>query len=181
MPPHHPAGARNYASTWHTPVSIRVLVLNGPNLNRLGTREPSVYGTGTLNDIEADLRLVGQELSVDVDFFQSSQEGLLVDRIHHAVDEGVDGFLVNLGAYTHTSIALRDAFLSAARPFVEVHISNIYRRESFRHTSLISDIAAGVLIGFGPFGYQMGLRGLVLKIRSAGDSVKRDPSGAAGR
>ncbi|MHB1285647.1 MAG: type II 3-dehydroquinate dehydratase [Leptospirales bacterium] len=162
-------------------MSIRVLVLNGPNLNRLGTREPSVYGTGTLRDIEDDLSILGQELAISIDFFQSSQEGLLVDRIHQAVDDGVDGFLVNLGAYTHTSIALRDAFLSAARPFVEVHISNVYRRESFRHTSLISDIAAGVLIGFGPFGYQMGLRGLVLKIRSAGDSVKRDLPGIPSR
>lgn len=163
-------------------MSIRILVMNGPNLNRLGNREPSVYGTGTLSDIESDLLHLGKELSIEMEFFQSSHEGILVDRIHQAVDEGVDGFLVNLGAYTHTSIALRDAFLSAARPFVEIHISNIYRRETFRHTSLISDIAAGVLVGFGPFGYQMGLRGLALKIRSAGgDYSRRDAPGATGR
>ncbi|MHB8421759.1 MAG: type II 3-dehydroquinate dehydratase [Leptospirales bacterium] len=163
-------------------MSIHVLVMNGPNLNRLGIREPSLYGTGTLDDIESELLHLGRELSIDLQFFQSSQEGVLVDRIHQAVDEGVDGFLVNLGAYTHTSIALRDAFLSAARPFVEVHISNVFRRETFRHTSLISDIAAGVLVGFGPFGYQMGLRGLEMKIRSAGgDYSKRDTPGTPGR
>ncbi len=156
-------------------MKVRVLVLNGPNLDRLGSREPSVYGTGTLGDIESGLSELARELDIEISFFQSSHEGALVDRIHRAVDEGVDGFLANLGAYTHTSIALRDAFLSAARPVVEVHITNIDNREPFRHKSYISDIAAGVLSGFGPYGYQLGLRGLVLKVRSAGSMGKREP------
>jgi 3-dehydroquinate dehydratase-2 len=157
-------------------MKVRVLVLNGPNLDRLGSREPFVYGTGTLEDIESGLSELARELDIEISFFQSSHEGALVDRIHRAADEGVDGFLANLGAYTHTSIALRDAFLSAARPVVEVHITNVFNREPFRHKSYISDIAAGILAGFGPYGYQLGLRGLVLKVRSAGSMVKREPS-----
>lgn len=150
-------------------MKVRVLVLNGPNLDRLGSREPSVYGTGTLREIEAGLSELARELDIEIAFFQSAHEGALVERIHRAADEGVDGFLANLGAFTHTSIALRDAFLSAARPVVEIHITNVFSREPFRHKSYISDIAAGVLAGFGPYGYQLGLRGLVLKVRAAGN------------
>lgn len=144
----------------------RVLVLNGPNLNRLGKREPSVYGTKTLSDIEKTLRNLAIDLSVDIDFFQSNHEGSLIDRIHEASDAGVDGFLVNPGAYTHTSIALRDALLASGKPFVEIHITNIFSREPFRHQSVLSDVASGVLFGFGFLGYELGFRGLTETIRS---------------
>ena len=140
--------------------------MNGPNLNRLGKREPSVYGTKTLAEIEKTLQNLAIDLSVEIDFFQSNHEGSLIDRIHAATDAGVDGFLVNPGAYTHTSVALRDALLASGKPFVEIHISNTFSRESFRHKSLLSDVASGVLSGFGFFGYQLGLRGLVETIRS---------------
>ncbi|MCL4461062.1 MAG: type II 3-dehydroquinate dehydratase [Nitrospirae bacterium] len=143
----------------------RILVLNGPNLNRLGKREPSVYGQVTLEKIENGIRTLAAELSVEVDFFQSNHEGALIDRIHLATDKGVDGFLVNPGALTHTSIALRDALLSAGKPFVEVHISNTYAREPYRHESFLSDVSSGVLVGFGTFGYQLALRGLTETIR----------------
>lgn len=144
----------------------KILVMNGPNLNRLGKREPSVYGTKTLADIEKTLRSLAIDLSVDIDFFQSNHEGSLIDRIHEASDSGVDGFLVNPGAYTHTSIALRDALLASGKPFVEIHISNIFSREPFRHQSVLSDVASGVLSGFGFFGYELGFRGLAEIIRS---------------
>lgn len=143
----------------------RILVLNGPNLNRLGKREPSVYGRSTLDDIEKDLKTLAIEISVEIDFFQSNHEGLLIDRIHLAGDKGVDGFLINPGALTHTSVALRDAFLSVGKPFVEVHISNTYARETFRQKSFLSDVSSGVLVGFGTFGYQLALRGLAATLR----------------
>lgn len=143
-----------------------ILVLNGPNLNRLGKREPSVYGTKTLADIEKNLRNLAIDLCVDIDFFQSNHEGCLIDRIHEASDAGVDGFLVNPGAYTHTSIALRDALLASGKPFVEIHITNIFSREPFRHQSVLSDVASGVLFGFGFLGYELGFRGLTETIRS---------------
>jgi 3-dehydroquinate dehydratase-2 len=136
----------------------RVLVVHGPNLQRLGTREPAVYGTATLADIDARLRAVGQESGVDVQCFQSNHEGVLVDTLHAS---DADGFVVNAAGLTHTSVVLRDALLSTGRPFVEVHLSNVHAREPFRHTSLLSDVAAGVVFGFGPVGYELALRGLL--------------------
>ena len=142
----------------------RVLVLNGPNLNRLGTREPEKYGRQTLDDINAGLTTLAAELGVGIAFFQSNHEGALVDRIHAAA--GPDPALradvvINAAAYTHTSIALRDALLSVALPFVEVHLSNVHAREPFRHHSYLSDVAAGVVLGFGARSYELGLRGLL--------------------
>ncbi len=139
----------------------RILILQGPNLNRLGTREPSYYGRKTLDEIHGDIALMGAQEGFDPLFFQSSHEGALIDRIHQAADEHVDGIVANLGAYTHTSIAIRDAFLSVGIPVVEVHLSNIYRRESFRTKSLISDIAEGVISGMGPVVYRLGIIGLL--------------------
>lgn len=139
----------------------RILILQGPNLNRLGTREPSYYGRKTLDEIHGDIALMGAQAGFDPLFFQSSHEGALIDRIHQAADEHVDGIVANLGAYTHTSIAIRDAFLSVGIPVVEVHLSNIYRRESFRTKSLISDIAEGVISGMGPVVYRLGIIGLL--------------------
>ncbi len=144
---------------------VRVLVVHGPNLNRLGAREPSVYGRVTLADIDARLIALGAELGADVQCVQSNHEGALVDALHAS---DAHGFVVNAAGLTHTSVVLRDALLSTGRPFVEVHISNVHARESFRHTSLLSDVAAGVVFGFGPVGYELALRGL-LSSRALGD------------
>lgn len=136
----------------------RVLVVHGPNLNRLGAREPSVYGAVTLAEIDARLVALGAELGVAVRCLQSNHEGVLVDALHAS---DAHGFVVNAAGLTHTSVVLRDALLSTGRPFVEVHISNVHAREPFRHTSLLSDVSSGVVFGFGPFGYELALRGLV--------------------
>ncbi len=148
---------------------MRVLVLNGPNLNLLGAREPRVYGTSTLDEIEASLLSLGRELGVELEFFQSNHEGALVDRVQQAPGR-FDGILINPAAYTHTSVALRDALVAVEVPFVEVHLSNIHAREAFRRRSLLSDRAVGVVTGFGPHSYALGLRGLVhhLKARVSG-------------
>lgn len=141
----------------------RVLVLNGPNLNRLGTREPGRYGNQSLDQINAGLALLGTSLGLDLEFFQSNHEGSLVDRIHAAGDAlpPIRGIVFNAGAYTHTSIALRDALLAVKIPFVEVHLSNVHSREPFRHHSTLADIAVGVVCGFGAQSYELGLRGLL--------------------
>ena len=141
----------------------RVLFLNGPNLNRLGTREPEKYGRATLADINAELLALCTSLGVAADFFQSNHEGALVDRIHAATapDTRADGIVINAGAYTHTSIAIRDALLAVGLPFVEVHLSNVHAREPFRHHSYLSDVAMGVVFGFGARSYELGLRGLL--------------------
>ncbi|MFZ5475347.1 MAG: type II 3-dehydroquinate dehydratase [Myxococcota bacterium] len=141
---------------------MKVLVLHGPNLDRLGAREPEVYGRTTLADIDARLVALGRELGVAVESFQSAHEGALVDRVHAS---GADAFLVNPAGYTHTSVALRDALLAAGKPFVEVHLSNVHAREPFRHRSYFSDVAVGVISGFGAMSYELGLRGLVAKLR----------------
>jgi len=143
----------------------RVLVLNGPNLNLLGQREPDVYGETTLAQIDASLIALGRELQIEVECLQSNHEGELVDAIQ-AAPERFDGIVINAGAYTHTSVALRDAFGGVGIPFVEVHISNVYAREEFRHHSLLSSLAAGVVVGFGPTSYMLGLRGIVDRLRS---------------
>jgi 3-dehydroquinate dehydratase-2 len=137
----------------------RVLVVHGPNLNRLGSREPSVYGRSTLADIDARLSELAAELGVALRCVQSNHEGVLVDALHAS---DAHGFVVNAAGLTHTSVVLRDALLSTGRPFVEVHISNVHAREPFRHTSLLSDVASGVVFGFGPIGYELALRGLVV-------------------
>lgn len=135
----------------------RVLVLNGPNLNLLGTREPAVYGSDRLADIEARLTELATARGAALVAFQSNAEHELVDRVQRAKQEGVGAILLNAGAFTHTSIALRDALLAVAIPFYEVHLSNVYARESFRHHSYFSDIAAGVIVGLGPVGYELAL------------------------
>ncbi|MCX5591083.1 type II 3-dehydroquinate dehydratase [Alcaligenes endophyticus] len=132
------------------------LVLNGPNLNLLGTREPGIYGGQTLDDIYTRLRAVAQENNASCEVFQSNHEGELVERIHQA--RGcVDYIIINAGAYTHTSVAIRDALAAVSVPFIEVHISNVYKREAFRHHSYLSDIAEGVIVGLGVYGYEAAL------------------------
>lgn len=135
----------------------KLLLLNGPNLNLLGTREPAVYGTTTLADIEHAAVAQAQAAGATLACFQSNHEGALIDRIHAAREEGVDVIVINPGGLTHTSVALRDAFTSVAIPFVEVHISNIHARESFRHHSFLSGIAQGVICGLGPDGYRIAI------------------------
>lgn len=139
-----------------------ILVLQGPNLNRLGKREPDVYGSATLADLEAQLNRIANELGVSLTHMQSNHEGDLVDAIHDAADRGARGIIFNPGAYTHTSIALRDAIASVAPlPVIEVHISNVHAREPFRHTSHVSAVAAGVIAGCGLHGYELALRHIV--------------------
>jgi 3-dehydroquinate dehydratase-2 len=142
---------------------MRVAVVHGPNLRQLGRREPEVYGHTTLDEIDDRVRALGRELSVEVESFHSNSEGALLDFIE-AASARVEGFLVNAGALTHTSIALRDCLVGVARPFVEVHLSNTAARERFRHHSYLSSVAGGVVYGFGPDSYLLGLRGLVALI-----------------
>jgi len=142
----------------------RVLVLHGPNLNLVGTREPGIYGRQTLADIERRLHELASELGVALETFQSNSEGKLVDRIQ-AARESADAIVINAGAYTHTSVAIRDALLAAELPVVEVHLSNTYKREAFRHHSLIADIAVGQIVGFGVHSYLLGLRAAALVAR----------------
>ena len=139
----------------------RVLVLQGPNLNLLGVREPARYGHTTLAQLTARLDEVAVELGVYLEHYQDNHEGGLVDRVHQAWRDGLVGAVVNAGAYTHTSIALRDALVGVSLPFVEVHLSNVYAREPFRHVSLLADVAVGCVVGLGPVGYELGLRGLI--------------------
>lgn len=132
-----------------------LLLLNGPNLNLLGTREPDVYGSNTLADIVRAAQAQAEAAGARLDSFQSNHEGELIDRIHAAKGQGVDMIVINPGGLTHTSVSLRDALAGTAIPFIEVHISNIYRRETFRHQSLLSDIAVGVICGLGVDGYRL--------------------------
>jgi 3-dehydroquinate dehydratase II len=138
----------------------RIVVVNGPNLNLLGSREPALYGSATLGDVEKALRTRGEALHVAVSFAQSNHEGELVDLVQ-GLGARADGAIVNLGAYTHTSLALRDAFLAAPIPFVEVHLSNLFKREPARHQSVTADLAIGLITGFGAAGYLMALEALV--------------------
>lgn len=135
----------------------RVLVVHGPNLNLVGTREPGIYGRETLAGIERRLHDLADELGVTLKTFQSNSEGTLIDRIQ-AARGAADAVIINAGAYTHTSVAIRDALLSTELPVIEVHLSNTYKREAFRHGSLISDIAVGLVVGFGAESYLLGLR-----------------------
>jgi 3-dehydroquinate dehydratase-2 len=134
-----------------------VLIINGPNLNLLGTREPALYGGRSLTEIEAELSEVARRCAADVVFYQSNHEGAIVDRIHAARTDGTRFIIINAGAFTHTSIALRDALAAVALPFIEVHLSNVYRREEFRHRSYLSDLAVGSIVGLGAAGYRYAL------------------------
>ncbi len=144
---------------------MKIAVVHGPNLRLLGRREPEVYGTDTLADVDARLDALAGELGVELERFQSNHEGELLDFIEDA-SARVDGFLINPGAYTHTSIALRDALAGVELPFVEVHLSNTAARERFRRHSYLAPVAAGVVYGFGVQSYLLGLRGLVERLRS---------------
>lgn len=135
-----------------------VLILQGPNLNLLGKREPHLYGSHTLESIHTDLQNIAQPLDLSLSFFQSNAEAELIGRVHKIFDESVDWIVINPAALTHTSIALRDALLAVNRPFVEVHLSNVFAREAFRHHSYFSDQARGVIVGLGHFGYTAALQ-----------------------
>jgi 3-dehydroquinate dehydratase-2 len=148
------------------PEEVKVAIVHGPNLNLLGQREPSVYGATTLAEIDTRLRGEGSAAGVEVESYQSNVEGELIDFIQSA-SKRVDGFVVNAGGYTHTSVALFDALVGVGLPYVEVHISNVAARENFRHVSLLSPRAAGVVTGFGPASYSLGLRGLIDVLRAA--------------
>jgi 3-dehydroquinate dehydratase-2 len=139
---------------------VRIAVINGPNLNLLGTREPALYGIDTLADIESRLLKVAKELGVELSFSQHNGEGQIVDAIH-GLRGHVDGLLLNAGAYSHTSLAIRDALVGVKIPFVEIHLTNIYAREPERRRSAIADAAVAVICGFGAYGYELALRGLV--------------------
>lgn len=142
----------------------RILLLNGPNLNLLGTREPAIYGTATLQDIETKLKTQCQALGHELIAAQSNAEHELITRIHAAKRDGVGFVIINPGAFTHTSIALRDAFLSVALPFIEIHLSNVFAREAFRHHSYLSDIAVGCIYGLGPIGYELALQAALARL-----------------
>ena len=143
-----------------------VLLINGPNLNLVGKREPTIYGSQTLEDIQEELLTLASELGTKLRFFQSNSESEMIDCIHNSAGS-IDGILINAGAYTHTSIALRDALLGVAIPYVEVHLSNIYSREEFRHKSFLSDKALGLVCGFGSNSYQLALQGIVSYLKKA--------------
>ncbi|MFW6079773.1 MAG: type II 3-dehydroquinate dehydratase [Gemmatimonadota bacterium] len=146
---------------------MKIDVVHGPNLNLLGRREPEVYGDTTLTAIDEALRELAARIDVELQAFQSNAEGALVDRVQERAD-AVDGFVVNAGGYTHTSVALADALVGVGRPFVEVHVSNVHAREPFRRRSLLAPHAVGTIAGFGARGYLLGLRGLVEHLESRG-------------
>ena len=146
---------------------MRIGVLHGPNLNLLGRREPEVYGRTTLEQVNQRLEAAASELGVELEVFQSNSEGALVDWIQESA-ERVEGYVVNAGGYTHTSVAILDALLGVGRPFVEVHVTNPQAREPFRHRSLLAPRAVGTVAGFGAESYVLGLRGLVVRLRSGG-------------
>jgi 3-dehydroquinate dehydratase II len=141
-----------------------ILVLNGPNLNLLGQREPSIYGSDTLADIDARLKALCEQAGASLECFQSNAEHALIDRIHAAGAAGTDFILINPGAFTHSSIALRDALLGVGIPFIEVHLSNTHAREAFRRHSYLSDIAVGVISGLGAHGYELALQAALRRL-----------------
>lgn len=145
--------------------SVRIAVINGPNLNLLGQREPQIYGSATLADVETRLRAVGAELGATLVFVQRNGEGELVDAVQ-ALAGSADGAIVNAGAYSHSSLALRDAFAAVRVPFVEVHVSNVHAREPERHRLVLASAAVGVVCGLGVYGYEAALRALVQRLRS---------------
>ena len=135
----------------------KILLINGVNLNLLGTREPEIYGHSTLKMLESNLIEKAKNIGIDLHTMQSNREYEIVEAIHQAKERNIAGVIINPGAFTHTSVAIRDAFSGVAIPFVEIHISNVYQRETFRHTSYLSDIANGVIVGCGLFGYELAL------------------------
>ncbi|CAH0345695.1 type II 3-dehydroquinate dehydratase [Bacillus sp. CECT 9360] len=137
-----------------------ILVINGPNLNRLGKREPKQYGTETLSDLENSLRQNEEGLEISLNFFQSNHEGAIIDKLHWAEDNGVKGIVINPGAFTHYSYAIRDAIAAIKIPVIEVHITNVHAREDFRHVSVIAPVAAGQIVGLGLQGYELALHAL---------------------
>jgi len=143
---------------------MKLLLINGPNLNLLGTREPATYGRATLAEVERLAQDEAARLGAELAAFQSNHEGAIVERIHAARDEGVAGVVINAGAFTHTSVAIRDALAGTALPFVEIHISNVHAREAFRRHSYLSDLAAGIVVGFGVAGYRLAVQGLVSRL-----------------
>lgn len=145
-------------------MATKLLLLNGPNLNLLGSREPLVYGATTLAEVELAAKAQAQAAGASLDSFQSNHEGALIDRIHAAREAGVNAIVINPGGLTHTSVSLRDALAGVAIPFVEVHISNIHKRESFRHQSYLSALAAGVICGMGIDGYRMAIEFALKKL-----------------
>jgi 3-dehydroquinate dehydratase-2 len=146
--------------------SPRILVIHGPNLNLLGRREPEIYGRTTLDEINGQLAALGAQLGLALDTFQSNHEGAIVDRIQQAADV-YDGLIINAAAFTHTSIAIRDALAMIEAPVIEVHLSNIHRREPFRHTSMTAGVVTGQILGLGAAGYALALRGLAEMVRPA--------------
>ena len=140
---------------------MKILIINGPNLNLLGTREPQHYGTGTMDSVLDALK--SQYPRVEFDYYQSNVEGFLIDRLHKTLEESCDGVVLNAGGYTHTSVALRDAITAIKVPVVEVHISNVHSREEFRHRSLISAVCKGVICGFGLDSYRLGVEALLAR------------------
>jgi 3-dehydroquinate dehydratase-2 len=146
---------------------VRIAVLNGPNLNLLGVREPETYGRTTLAEVENRLSVVGRELGVDIECAQHNGEGALIDCVH-ALRGRAHGAIVNAGAYSHSSLALRDALVGVSLPFVEVHITNVYAREAERRHSMLASSAVGVVVGLGTIGYELALRGLVATLRARG-------------
>ena len=159
---------------------MRIAVLNGPNLNLLGTREPALYGTTDLAEIEAGLRRIATELDVSLEFAQENGEGALIDRVQ-ALRGRAEGALINAGAYTHTSLALRDTFLAVGIPFVEVHLTNIYAREPERRQSMLAPAALGVVCGFGAASYEIALRGLVTALRGRAPATSGSAAASSGR
>lgn len=153
---------------------MRIAVLNGPNLNLLGTREPAVYGTTTLADVERRMRDVATELGVDVSFAQHNGEGELIDAIH-GLRGTAAGVIINAGAYSHSSLAIRDALTGVSIPFVELHLTNVYAREPERRHSMLAPAARAVMCGFGPLGYELALRGLAALL--ANPTTRPAPSG----
>ena len=139
---------------------MNILLINGPNLNLLGTREPELYGNKTLITIEKDLTKVARDKSINLECFQSNHEGEIVDKIHDSVNR-IQGILINAGAFTHTSISIRDALIGSKIPFVELHISNIFSREAFRKESFLTDKAVGIISGFGIYSYSLALDGII--------------------
>ena len=146
---------------------LQILVVHGPNLNLLGAREPEIYGSASLDEINGDLSALAKDCGVQVEFFQSNHEGAIIDRIQEA-SSFADGILINPGGLTHSSVSLRDALVAAGVPVVEVHLSNIFAREEFRHHSFVSDVAVGVISGFGRSGYRLALKALVDHLGSDG-------------
>ena len=144
-----------------------ILLINGANLNLLGTREPDVYGADSLEDIEKRCEVLADELGHELVTFQSNAEHDLIDRVHQASSEGIEFIILNPGAFTHTSIALRDAMLAVAIPFIEIHLSNTFAREEFRQSSYFSDIATSCLFGFGAYGYELALHAAARHVQSA--------------